>query len=155
MPAKNTGTLNSGNRHYFLRTPPHWLVPPAPSDCAGTTTVHDTRTMGSRYYSIRSTGSIERYHYYSVCPFRVKRRPTRGNIGLDTRPSLTFTNTGGHSKQDLRQTQEPRPDTRPSNFYYVRGTAVNRTYDKHTNTYQVYIYRFLLTKFGPIYHGPP
>ena len=33
----------------------------------------------------------------------------------------------------------------------LRGTIVNRTYGTHK---KLYIFLFLLTKFGPIYHGP-
>ena len=34
----------------------------------------------------------------------------------------------------------------------LRGTIVNRTYGTHEN---LRVYLFLLTKFGPIYYGPP
>ena len=34
----------------------------------------------------------------------------------------------------------------------LRGTIVNRTYGTHKNLYNSL---FLLTKFGPIYYGPP
>ena len=34
----------------------------------------------------------------------------------------------------------------------LRGTILNRTYATHKNLNN---YLFLLTKFGPIYYGPP
>ena len=49
-PANNTGTIYSGtNRHYILRTLPHWLIPSVPSDFTDT-------TLNRRHYS---TGTIE------------------------------------------------------------------------------------------------
>ena len=40
----------------------------------------------------------------------------------------------------------------PYLIFYLRGAIVSRTYGAHKNPY---IYLFLLTKFGPIYNGPP
>ena len=37
----------------------------------------------------------------------------------------------------------------------LRGTIVKRTHDTHKKTYQVYIYQFFLTIFGPINYDPP
>ena len=48
----------------------------------------------------------------------------------------------------------PSPHNYPLNYQelILRGAIVNRTYARHKN---LYIQLFLLTIFGPIYHGPP
>ena len=44
------------------------------------------------------------------------------------------------------------PTTNNYEYYYLRGTLVNRTYGEHKN---LYIHVCLLTICGPIYYRPP